>query len=53
MSGLEVPDDVEAILKNQRSKMVHHPNGNIDIVKSQDGVENIYLTGRALLRIIR
>ncbi len=35
-------------LKNPRSKMVHHPNGNIDIVKSQDGVEDIYLAGRAL-----
>jgi hypothetical protein len=35
-------------LKNPRSKMVHHPNGNIDIVKSQDGVEDIYLAGQAL-----
>ena len=48
LSGLEVPDDVETILKDPTSKMVYHADGNIDIEKSQAGVEDIYLAGRAL-----
>ncbi len=48
LSGLEVPDDVEKILRDPTSKMVYHPSGEINIADSQAGVEDIYLAGRAL-----
>lgn len=48
LSGLEVPNDVESILRNPSSKMVYHGNGSIDIIQSQAGVEDIYQAGRAL-----
>jgi hypothetical protein len=48
LNGLQVPENVETILRDPTSKMVYHSNGEIDIVESQAGVEDIYHAGRAL-----
>ncbi len=48
LNGLQVPENVEKILRDPSSKMVYHSNGEIDIVESQAGVEDIYHAGRAL-----
>lgn len=48
MNGLVVPDNVQMILHDPTSKMVYHANGDIDIVESRSGVEDIYTAGRVL-----
>ena len=48
LSGLEVPSNIEDILKNPGSKMVYTRSGNIDLEESEDGVEDIYQAGRSL-----
>ena len=48
LRGLEVPDNVEHILRNPTSKLAYHSNGVIDVVQSQAGVKDIYQAGRSL-----
>ena len=48
LDSLQVSDDVESILRDPTARMVYHVNGKIDIVRSQNGVKDIYEAGRAL-----
>jgi len=46
--GLEVPNDIEDVLRNPKAQLTYHRDGRIDLQNSEAGVEKIYRAGKTL-----
>jgi hypothetical protein len=48
LKGLEIPDELDRVLKNPASALVYDEQGRIEVEESQDGVDQVHEAGKAL-----